>query len=296
MITKTKILKDLNVFLTDLQTKRMRYRLLLSYCILCTIPLFSQGWRPVGARSAALANTSVCLDDVWAYHNNPGATAGIKQFSVGLYYEARFLAKELQTQGLAMAIPLKKGVISVGGQFYGYEQYRHTRAGVGYALSLSEKISAGVQMNLQQLRFGGSYGSSTNATVEAGILATISEKWKLGMSVLNIGRQRVSPLEEDRFTSVVRIGSSYQPSKKVSILMEVEKQVVHPVSFRGALEYFPIENLVIRFGAQSGPTELAFGVGYKKNGFQIDLGSKYHTILGWTPNMGFTYQPSHAKK
>jgi len=274
----------------------MLYRLLLSYFLLCTIPLYSQGWRPVGARSAALANASVCIDDVWAYHNNPGALAGIKQFSAGLYYEARFLAKELQTQGLAVALPLKKGVISIGGQLYGYEQYRHTRAGVGYALGLSEKISAGVQINLQQLRFGGNYGSSTNATFEAGILARISDKWKLGMSVLNIGRQRILPLEDDRFTSVIRIGSNYRPSKKVTILLEVEKQVVHPVSFRGGLEYFPVEQLVIRFGAQSGPTELAFGIGYKKNAFQLDAGSKYHPILGWTPNIGFTYQVTHVEK
>lgn len=252
--------------------------------------LNAQGWRPIGARSNALANTSVCLEDVWAYHHNPAATAGLKTFSAGVYYEARFLAKELQTQGIAVAMPLKKGVISVGGQFYGYEQYRHTRAGAGYSLRLAEKISAGVQVNLQQLRFGGNYGSTTSATVEAGVLADISEKWKLGASVLNIGRQQINPLEDDRFTSVVRVGAGFSPSKKVTVLLEAEKQVVHDISFRGAVEYWPVDMVVLRFGAQSGPTEFAFGAGYRKSGFTIDLGSKYHPILGWTPNMGLTYQ------
>ncbi|ASS49424.1 MAG: hypothetical protein A3D31_03120 [Candidatus Fluviicola riflensis] len=256
---------------------------------------FAQGWKPVGARAAGLANTSVCLDDVWAYHHNPGALARIKHFSGGAYYEARFLAKELQTQGIVVAMPLKKGVISVGGQFSGYEQYRHTRAGVGYSLQLSEKIGAGVQANMQQLRFGGNYGSSINATFEGGILAQLSEKWKLGASVLNIGRQRIAPLEEDRFTSVIRIGSTYQPSKKVNVLLEVEKQVIHSISFRGGIEYMPVEMLVIRFGAQSGPTEFALGVGYRKNGFLLDLATKYHPVLGWTPAIGFTYQPWDAQ-
>lgn len=264
--------------------------LLLFHYLLVALPLFSQGWRPVGSRSVSLANASVCLEDVWAYHHNPGALAGIQHVSAGAYYEARFLARELQTQALALAIPLKKGVLSVGSQFYGYEQYRHTRAGAGYSLLLGEKIGAGVQVNLQQLRFGGNYGSSTNATVEAGFLATISPKWKIGASVLNIGRQRIAPLENDRFTSVIRIGSHYRPSKKVAVLLEAEKQVVYPITFRGALEYLPAESFAVRFGAQSGPTEFAFGVGYKTSGFQFDAGTKYHAVLGWTPNVGLCYQ------
>lgn len=257
--------------------------------------IFAQGWRLVGARSAGLANASVCLDDVWAFQHNPGALTYVKAFSAGVYYEARFLAKELQTQGLVAAIPLKKGVISAGGQFSGYEQYRHTRAGVGYALPLGEHISAGVQVNMQQLRFGGNYGSSVSATFEGGILASISEKWQIGASVLNIGRQRVLPLENDRFTSVIRIGALFKPSSKVNVVAEMEKQVIHSITFRGGVEYYPVESFVIRCGAQTGPTELALGVGYRKEQFRLDLGSKYHPILGWTPNIGFTYQPDHAK-
>jgi hypothetical protein len=215
---------------------------------------------------------------------------GIREFSAGAYYEARFLAKELQTQALAVALPLKQGVLSVGSQFYGYEQYRHTRAGLGYGLLLSEKIGAGIQVNMQQLRLGGNYGSATSATVEAGILATVSKKWQVGMSVLNIGRKRISPPREDRFTSVVRIGTHYRPSKKVSVLFETEKQVIHPITFRTGLEYMPVESFAVRFGAQSSPVELAFGCGYRKSDFRIDAGTKYHPVLGWTPNAGLTWQ------
>lgn len=268
-----------------------KLRYILTPLFLLPICATAQGYQSVGARSGALASTSVTLEDVWAYHHNPGALASLKTFSAGAYYETRFLAKELQTQAIAVAIPLKKGVVSVGGQFFGYQQYRNTRAGLGYSLQLSEKIAAGVQINLQQLKLGGNYGSSSNATFEAGILAAVSEKWKLGASVANVGRQRIRPLEEDRFTTVLRIGSRYMPSKKVNVLLEVEKQVISDFSFKGAIEYFPVEAIVIRFGAHSGPTEFAFGVGYKsKKGISIDVGSKYHQVLGFSPNVGLTYQ------
>jgi len=267
----------------------MLHKLLLLFFTTSCFLSFSQGWTPVGARSSALGTASVCLDDVWAFHHNPGALATVKTLSAGAYYETRFLTKELQTQGLVVAVPLKTGVISVGAQLYGYEQYRNTRAGVGYSMGLGEKISAGVQVNMQLLKFGGNYGSSANATVEAGILAEITKKWKLGVSVMNLGRQQIASLDS-RYTSVLRMGSFYAPSRKVNILFEVEKQVIHPVSFKGAVEYFPADQFVLRFGAHTGPTAFSFGMGYRKNGFFIDAGTNYHPVLGWTPNFGLTYQ------
>ena len=132
----------------------MKYLLLL-FCSLITPFLFAQGFSAVGARSAAMGNSSVCLDDVWAYHQNPGALASVRQVSAGIWYEARFLMKELQTEAIAAAIPLKTGVLSAGGQLFGYSQFRSTRAGIGYSLQLGAKFSAAVQVNGQQISIAG---------------------------------------------------------------------------------------------------------------------------------------------
>lgn len=249
----------------------------------------AQGWNPVGSRSAGLAHTSVCLDDVWSYFHNPGAAASIKTITAGAYYETRFLTKELQTQAIAIAIPLKKGVLTSGAQFFGYEQYRNTRAGLGYALALSEIFQLGIQGNLQALKLGNNYGSTISGTMEAGLLVKLNEKWQIGLSVLNFSRQKINPLN-DRFATVLRGGFIYKASKKVNILGEVEKQVITPVSFKGAIEYTPIDQLFLRIGAHSGPMEFAFGIGYKNKGFTIDLHSQYHPVLGWSPGFGINYQ------
>jgi hypothetical protein len=274
----------------------IRYSLLLLIPTYSSIQALGQGWNPVGSRAVSLANTSVCLDDVWAYHHNPGATASIKTISIGAYYETRFLTKELQTQALAVAIPLKVGVLSAGAQFFGYQQYRNTRAGLGYSMKFTDFLQLGIQGNVQALRLGGNYGSTVSGTIEAGILTKISKKWNVGISVMNIGRQRINPIS-DRFATVLRGGCQYKPSKKVSIFAEVEKQVITKISFKAAVEYQVIDALSLRLGAHSGPMELAFGLGYKVSGFSIDLGSKYHQILGWSPNFGLNYQfKEHVEK
>lgn len=255
---------------------------------LCT-KLSAQGWSPVGARSMSLANSSVCLTDAWAYHHNPGALAFVDKTTVGLSYENRFTLKELQTQGLVVAHPLKKGVLSIGGQFYGYQLYRTTRIGVGYSMKLNEKLAAGVQINYQGLRIS-NYGTQNTVTGEVGMLAKINEQINLGFSVFNVNRSKLSAFQDDRYSTYLRLGLSYQLSSKVLFLAEAEKEVQSAIRPKGAMEYEVVKNFKLRLGVAGNPTELTFGIGYAfTNGFQLDAGSAWHQVLGWSPHLGLTY-------
>ena len=251
---------------------------------------FAQGWVPMGGRSASLANASVALEDVWAYHHNPAGLASLKQISAGACYENRFLLRELQSQGLAVAIPMKTGVISVGAQLYGYELYRSQKAGVGYSLPLSEKFSAGVQMNYQGLQLGSNYGSKSTVTAEIGILGEITDEWKIGVSVFNLGRAKLAEFADDRFSTLMRLGTSYEISDKVLVLAEVEKNIEYPIRVKAGLEYEPLDRFFVRVGAATKPIELTFGFGYRFRSFQLDLGSAFHQQLGWSPHFSLTYQ------
>lgn len=262
---------------------------LLILTLFLSVVVNGQGWRPVGVRSSGLSNSSVALSDVWSYYHNPAATAELKTIEAGVFYESRFLSKELQTQAIAFALPIKKGVFSLGATTFGYEQYRSTKAGVGYSLQLSDNFFLGAQVNMHQLRFNENYGSSFSATGELGLLAKVSEKWMIGISAMNFGAQKISATEE-RFTSVLRAGFRYKLSEVVLITGEVEKQTIHDFSFKGGVEYIPVKNFFIRLGAQSGPTSFAFGLGYKWNQFSMDIATNYHPVLGWTPSFGLNYQ------
>lgn len=274
----------------------IQLRNLLFFLLLTTVKsLYGQVVLPVGARANALANTSVTLNDCWSYFHNPGVVPMKNSVQVGVFYQTRFLAKEVQQQALAGVIPVKKGAFSVGAQFYGYEQFRFSRIGMGYALALSDNISFGVQGNLNQLRLGGNYGSTLKGTIEAGFLATLSPKWKMGMSVFNIGRQTIWN-NGDRYGTTMKLGASYEPSKKVKTLFELEKQVLYPMNAKCAFEYFPNESFAFRLGTQTQPFLFAFGFSYLKNKLQIDLSSQFHPYLGWTPGIGFNYQFKQHEK
>lgn len=251
----------------------------------------AQGWLPMGARSNSMGNATVAVSDAWSFHHNPGALAEVEQMSIGVCYENRFLLKELQSQGLVYVQPLKKmGVISVGAQTYGFELYRTNRIGAGYSLKLSERFFAGVQLNYQGIRLSENYGTKNTMTAELGILGKITDNWRVGMSVFNLGRSKLADYEDDRFTTLMRLGTSYTFSDKLVVAAEAEKNIDFPTRFKAGLDYQAVQNLYFRAGFATQPVEISFGFGYKFGVIQLDLGSAYHQQLGWSPHFSLTYQ------
>lgn len=258
--------------------------------VLLSFGVRAQGWLPVGARSMSLANASVALEDVWAYHHNPGALASLKKTSVGLSYENRFLLKELQSQGLVIAHPLKKGVVSLGAQLYGYSRYRTNRVGLGYSMAFGENLSAGVQINYQDVHIS-EYGSQGTVTGEFGLLAQLSDQVKLGFSIFNLNRAKLSDFRDDRFASYLRLGLTYKVSSKLLLLAEAEKEIESKIRPKAALEYNVGKKFHLRLGAAGNPVDLTFGIGYAiSSNFQMSLGSAWDQTLGWSPHFGIVYQ------
>lgn len=273
----------------------MLKRLLLSFTVLFYAGVQAQGWVPVGARSMSLANASVALSDVWSYHHNPGAIAGVEKTSFGVSYENRFLLKELQSQAFVFAHPIKKGVMSLGVQSFGYSLYRTNKIGLGYALKLSDKIYAGVQLNYLSLKING-YGSKGTVSGEAGILAKINDQVSFGFSVLNLNQAKLVPEQNDRFSTYLRLGLVYHVSSKVILLAEAEKEIDSKLRPKGAMEYQFSEKFFLRIGAAANPVELTFGTGLVLNKMiKLDIGSAWDQRLGWSPHVGLTVDLNSKK-
>ena len=101
----------------------------------------------------------------------------------------------------------------------------------------------------------------------------------------------LSEYGEDRLTTVMRIGTQFNFSDKVFVVAEVEKNIEYPLRIKSGIEYNPMKKLFLRGGIATQPIELTAGLGYRfKEQFQIDMGSAYHQVLGWSPNFSFIYQ------
>ncbi len=257
--------------------------LLIKFLFILSICLCQQG-----SRSNSMSNCSVALIDCWAFNNNPGALGLIDKKIIGISHENRFLLKEFQSQAVVCCLPSKNGVFSFGSQFHGIDVYKTLKIGVGYSLKFTDKLYAGIEMNYTRIKFTSFYGSKNLLTAEAGIYCIITNKWKVGCSIFNIGRSRISIIENERFSSFIKIGSVFELSKKVMFAIEVDKNIFYKIQFKGAIEYKISKDFFFRSGISNQPLEYSFGFGYKLKCFQMDLGSSYHQIIGWSPNFSIS--------
>lgn len=267
------------------------YRIIYSFVFaLIGFHSTSQGIHFAGSRSNSLANASVCLTDVYSYHNNPANLSYIKDVSIGISYENRFLLKELQNQSWAIAIPLKLGVLSLGGNTFGYQNFRTFKNGMGYAMFLNKELSMGVQLNHQLVRLPEAYGMNQTLTGEFGFNYAIDSDWSIGLSVFNLGRNKLSVSPDDRYSTSMRLGSKYSVSDRTRIVAELEKDIEHPLRSKIGIEYLPSNSLAFRVGFATQPIDLGFGLGWNiSDKYVLDFGTQYHQILGWSPNISFKY-------
>ena len=266
-----------------------RYATLLFLSTLLVTGAYGQNFRQIGGRQAGLAYTGVALNDVWAYHNNPGMLGFLEESAAGVFYENRFFSKELQYQGLVYAQPLKKGVISFGGQYSGFNQYSTSRAGVGYALALSDKLSMGIQINYMNVRQPAYYGTKHGISGEFGLGIKVTSKWTVAMAINNLTRSNLSASTNERFETIFRIGALYDVSKRVFVTSELEKDINFPLRVKVGVEYHPVTPFYVRVGAAVNTTSFAIGLGYALKNLRIDLGSNYVQPLGFHTALSVHY-------
>ena len=130
---------------------RRSYFALLAFFTTLTATAGNEDY-PIGARSAAMGNASVSLSDVWSAHHNQAGLGFLHDPSAGVYYENRFLLKELSVRGAAIAVPIKAGTFGLCVTDFGYTAYRENKYSLSFAKAFGDKLSAAVAMDYLTLR------------------------------------------------------------------------------------------------------------------------------------------------
>ncbi len=245
---------------------------------------------PIGSRSAALGGSSVCLSDIWAIHNNQGGLGYLKHLEAAVYFDNKFLLKDLSTGAIALAVPLRKfGVLGVSYIGTGGKLYKETKIGLAYSRAFGEVISVGIQINYQGVRIGEGYGRKGLFTGEVGIQAKILKNLTLGFHVFNPMLTKMASYNNERVPIIFRLGLLYKFSDKVFITTECEKDVDFRPFMKFGIEYAPVKQVFIRTGISTNPFQNGIGIGLKFGGMKIDVSSTIHPQLGVSPQIGLSY-------
>ncbi len=271
------------------------YSIILFICLSISAKAGNENF-PVGARSSAMGNASVSLSDVWSAQHNQAGLGFLHSPSAGVYYENRFMLKELSVKGGVLAIPVKGGAFGLCISNFGYSLYSENKYSLSFAKAFGDKFSMGIAMDYLTTKISEGYGKKGVFAAEIGLQAKPIKGLNIGAHVYNPTRTKLLTYNNERIPTIIRLGADYTFSEKVTIALESEKDIAQKAIFKAGIEYRAVKEFYLRAGISTNPTLSSFGFGINLKNFKLDLSANYHQTLGFSPQLGLTYNFNKAEK
>lgn len=270
----------------------MKKLLLLIILFFSTSAVFAYDFiHPMGGRAAAMGGASVASQGLWALQNNPAGMANLDHFSLGLYYENRWLLPETAYKCGAFTAPTKYGCLGLSLYQFGSSKYSENKFSLAYAKDFGRYLQIGLQLDYLLLHVGNEYGNYRAITFEMGLQSQVTDRLTLGTYIFNpVSFRLEQTLNHERLPIVMRFGLAYQFTNDFIGECEIEKDTQREgVSLRGGLEYEAAKSFYIRAGVQTNPGILSFGVGYAIHFAQVDVAAQLHNELGASLQIGMVF-------
>jgi hypothetical protein len=244
------------------------------------------GEQGLGARSAGMAQASLCLEDPWAGRNNPASLAYLHEAAAALFCENRFALQALNTAAFALALPLHSGTWALCASRFGYAFFNTGTYGLCYSRSFGKRIAAGIGIDYQEIHIAEAYGSLHTATARLGIRIRLLPSLHLGVQLFNPSRSSLARYADERIPTILSVGLRYDCSAQVCICLETCKDNFNPGNFKAAFEYRPAEHFAVRAGITGNPAGFCFGASLRIKNLDLEFASSWQSQPGTIQSAG----------
>ena len=267
-------------------------QLLILFLFVFAEQLSAQNYHSViGANNRATGGTGTANVDLWSANNNQASMAFYEAGGgAGFYYQNSFMIKEMALRSGALIYPTKSGAFGLTISNYGSTNFNTNKIGLGYGKKLSERFSAGIQLDYINIYIGDNYGSKGLFTFELGILAKATDKINIGAHVFNPIRAKIMDYNDERLPVVMNLGVQWKANKYFVFSAEAESDINSKMILKTGIEYRIIDMLYARIGISNNPNIVSFGAGLHLGNFRLDFSSSMHQVLGYSPQFSFIYE------
>jgi hypothetical protein len=231
-----------------------------------------------------LSAYSTKQQDVFSFTANQAALAGIKETSIGVYGERRFLLAATSNYALATAIPTKLGNFGVAASYSGFKNFNENKIGLAYARNLGKKVDVGVQFNYYGYRVP-TYGNATAIFFEAGAIMHFTEKFNGGLHVYNPVGGKLNNGDNEKLAAAYKLGFGYDASDDFFVSADIVKEEDKPINVIAGFQYGFSKQFFARAGFMSESTTAFAGLGLSWKNLRLDVAGSYHPQLGFSPGL-----------
>jgi hypothetical protein len=240
-----------------------------------------------GAGEAGTGYVCLTKTGFWSSFHNQATLPYYNSFSAAVNYENRFGIRELGTRSAGLIFPAGKAALAAVYTHFGYSDFYRDMAGIACGLKLSNKLSAGIQIDYFSERASGEYKYIQSITCEAGLLFSPFENTRIGIHVFN---PLPTSLRKTYLPSTLRIGAGTNLNKSLFAGIEAEMSTGSQLIIRTGFEYEAVKEFWLRGGFSSDNNSFSFGLGYLLRIVQLDIGFVTHEKLGVTSSISLIFK------
>lgn len=239
---------------------------------------------PAGARSMALSNATVSFSDVWSSFHNQAGIAGLNDITAGFYFESKYGIDELSLAAGSVVVPSGAGSFAVSLFQFGSGSFRVNKYGIAYARCLAKRWYAGLQLDYFSRLMPENDRATGFPTFEVGVLFRATANLHLGAHVFNpVNAGYACPAGKIQMPATIRAGGHYTFDDAVVFAVEAQTSNLQLEALKSGVEFYPVDDLTLRFGISAAPVRYTAGFGYRYRKVNADVGFGYHGSLGVTP-------------
>jgi hypothetical protein len=259
------------------------------FYILFILPLSIYGQINPGPRITALGVTGVALQDAWSMQANQAGLAAIIKPMVSVAYKSEFFNPDLSTKSAVIIYPDRNNVFGLSFQNYGFSAYNEERIGIAYARNFGNTVFVALDFNFYQVKIP-QYGSAQAYSFEAGIQFLPIDKLIIGGHIANPNLSNYHYNLNTIIPVSIEFGASYTFTDKLLFNTGIIKTLNSTADVRTGLEYSMIPWLKFRGGFSANPFRQYAGFGCKFANFYLDAAASTHSVLGYSPQIGISYE------
>ncbi|MFN5092052.1 MAG: hypothetical protein ACK5EW_02200 [Bacteroidota bacterium] len=242
-----------------------------------------------GARMAALSGSAIASTDAAAGFHNFSSIANESHTSYMVYAQAPFGIMDIRDAGIGIFTKLGLGNAGLNYSNYGNSNFSRQQVKLGYAMKLSEKFNASMQIGLSNTRIAGGYGHASTVLSQVGMTYYVRKGWSWA---LNGCVPASLLLNEEDIPARIQLGTSYTFGKTFAMFASctASSSAVERIHYSFGAEYIPHEQLFVRAGMNTFWQTWSFGIGTSFKSWKFDASAVIHPQLGTTPQIGLVYE------
>lgn len=245
---------------------------------------------PTGARPAGMGNAFISQFNEFSMYHNQAGLAKVKHKSISLFFENRFMIKQMSERAGIFTLPTSHGNFAFQFNSFGQPAWAESNAGIAYALDLSKKLSGGVQLNYFGVRLPEANRTAMTASFEIGAIYQINEKTFFGIHLANPYAPSINTVVyTENIPWRFRIGGHTKFSNDFMISYEAEKMEQFRTVCKLGAQWEVANRFFIRGGINTSPSRFFTGFGYETNKLSFDFAFSYHQYLGYIPALSIIY-------